>query len=63
MNEAHMLENADIFGFEISQEDMWMISCMPQDDLFEELEEELEKVTDYIDTMEGPKHAAFGICF
>lgn len=28
---AHMLSNMDIFDFEISEEDMWMLSCMPQD--------------------------------
>ena len=32
MNEEHMLENKEIFDFEISQEDMWMLSCMPQTD-------------------------------
>lgn len=28
---SHMLSNMDIFDFEISEEDMWMLSCMPQD--------------------------------
>lgn len=26
----HMLDNANVFDFELSQEDMWMLSCMPQ---------------------------------
>ena len=26
----HMLDNANVFDFEISREDMWMLSCMPQ---------------------------------
>lgn len=32
MSEAHMRENMNIFDFEISQEDMWMLTCMPQTD-------------------------------
>lgn len=27
----HMLDNANVFDFEISTEDMWMLSCMPQE--------------------------------
>lgn len=26
----HMLDNANVFDFELSREDMWMLSCMPQ---------------------------------
>lgn len=26
----HMLDNANVFDFEFSREDMWMLSCMPQ---------------------------------
>lgn len=26
----HMLDNINVFDFEISREDMWMLSCMPQ---------------------------------
>lgn len=27
----HMLDNANVFDFELSREDMWMLSCMPQE--------------------------------
>lgn len=30
-NIAHMRANLDIFDFEIQEEDMWLLSCMPQD--------------------------------
>jgi len=32
MSREHMLENADVFDFEISQDDVWMLSCIPQTD-------------------------------
>ena len=32
MSEVHMRENADVFDFEISREDMWLLNCMPQTD-------------------------------
>ena len=27
----HMLDNANVFDFELSREDIWMLSCMPQE--------------------------------
>ena len=26
----HMVANAEIFDFELSEDDLWMLSCMPQ---------------------------------
>lgn len=31
MNMDHLRDNINIFDFEISEDDMWMLSCMPQD--------------------------------
>lgn len=31
ISREHMLDNARIFDFEISEEDMWMLTCMPQE--------------------------------
>ena len=30
-SKEHMLDNMKIFDFEISEEDMWMLTCMPQE--------------------------------